>query len=495
MATLALAAMSKTSSGGSSEAPPGVSSMLIPIVIAGLVIFSLFFLYWLLYPFILRFKIGSTQNILPESTVSNGSNGNNGSNGKNSPVTRNGSNGAAGLSSPAGASGSNGQSGGKGLPGVKGLDGEIGRPGEDGSEGIPGFSVIPVREDIYKTTLEKVYYVNGVPLIEHTTGLSSKATAMFTKEKTRISIRIENSFKTEVNKIYFKKVLRNLTESPLNGIVDPVMGDGVLGDFFINTTSNTRFGPKSGLGWPVGIPIGPLTLETIVKFNNFMDSVISTYSSARSALEITKDNELSNIHIYTQDITSKRALRTADLAAVDSLVPYLLAPLSYRAQLRIDIVASVVPAPAPTSRYGLVLTQLLDPTVSFDSQVRALTVFLTDQQRIFNLGTTTPANKTIASATITEITNEINQVKGFKAEFKADLSTTKNIILAAFKDGTDLSVTPIRGVTFSDYGPVGVDSLKASIITSNITINSAITTCQTSMDAVIDPVKALNPIV
>jgi len=47
----------------------------------------------------------------------------------------------------------------------------------------------------------------------------------------------------------------------LNGTADPSSGDGVDGDFYINTSTNMLFGPKSGGSWPAGIslvgPTGP----------------------------------------------------------------------------------------------------------------------------------------------------------------------------------------------------------------------------------------------
>lgn len=44
----------------------------------------------------------------------------------------------------------------------------------------------------------------------------------------------------------------------LNGNVDPVVGDGVDGDFFLNTASNTLFGPKTGGAWGSGVSlVGP----------------------------------------------------------------------------------------------------------------------------------------------------------------------------------------------------------------------------------------------
>src|SRR6202030_3101260 len=44
----------------------------------------------------------------------------------------------------------------------------------------------------------------------------------------------------------------------LNGIIDPTSAVGVDGDFYINTTSTTIFGPKVAGNWPAGISlIGP----------------------------------------------------------------------------------------------------------------------------------------------------------------------------------------------------------------------------------------------
>ena len=44
----------------------------------------------------------------------------------------------------------------------------------------------------------------------------------------------------------------------LNGTIDPDVGTGVNGDFYINTATSTIFGPKAGGVWPAGVPlIGP----------------------------------------------------------------------------------------------------------------------------------------------------------------------------------------------------------------------------------------------
>lgn len=70
----------------------------------------------------------------------------------------------------------------------------------------------------------------------------------------------------------------------LNGIVDPLVGDGVDGDFFINTNTNTIFGPKAGT-WPAGVslvgPEGPSGIFEDVTFNTALTlnpANLSTYN-------------------------------------------------------------------------------------------------------------------------------------------------------------------------------------------------------------------------
>jgi hypothetical protein len=44
----------------------------------------------------------------------------------------------------------------------------------------------------------------------------------------------------------------------INGAVNPAAGTGALGDFYLNTASNTLFGPKTSGGWGSGVSlVGP----------------------------------------------------------------------------------------------------------------------------------------------------------------------------------------------------------------------------------------------
>ncbi|SOY50127.1 collagen-like protein [Cupriavidus taiwanensis] len=45
----------------------------------------------------------------------------------------------------------------------------------------------------------------------------------------------------------------------LHGAADPTAADGGVGSFYLNTTTNTLFGPKTAEGWPAGISVVGLT--------------------------------------------------------------------------------------------------------------------------------------------------------------------------------------------------------------------------------------------
>lgn len=80
----------------------------------------------------------------------------------------------------------------------------------------------------------------------------------------------------------------------LYGASDPGAGDGVDGDFFINTTSNTIFGPKASGSWPSGTslvgPTGPagadgsdatVTTEAVRAVNALMDDELTSIASVK----------------------------------------------------------------------------------------------------------------------------------------------------------------------------------------------------------------------
>lgn len=102
--------------------------------------------------------------------------------------------------------------------------------------------------------------------------------------------------------------------SVLNGIIDPVPGDGVDGEFFINTTTNEMFGPKDAGVWPtpgfslVGPagPQGPPGLDVEVGILNYLDIYmteifpVTTFTISNTFLDIPLTDER---HVDTVDFT------------------------------------------------------------------------------------------------------------------------------------------------------------------------------------------------
>ena len=62
----------------------------------------------------------------------------------------------------------------------------------------------------------------------------------------------------------------------LNGVIPPVGGDGVDGDFFIDTATSTLYGPKAGGVWPAGVPlIGPAGGQVYVGYVDGTDATVA----------------------------------------------------------------------------------------------------------------------------------------------------------------------------------------------------------------------------
>ena len=73
----------------------------------------------------------------------------------------------------------------------------------------------------------------------------------------------------------------------LYGPTDPST-EGVLGDFYINTTSHTLFGPKT-TNWPVGISlVGPQGDSGVAQINDLAISPSTTWSSEKIDFQINK---------------------------------------------------------------------------------------------------------------------------------------------------------------------------------------------------------------
>lgn len=128
----------------------------------------------------------------------------------------NGTNGAAGATGPAGA---------QGIQGLPGTNGAVGATGPTGAQGIQGLS--------------GTNGTNGAVGATGPIGLTGPAGAQ----------GIQGLPGTNGTAV-------------LNGITNPAAGIGVNGDFYINTATNTLFGPKANGAWPAGVSlIGPQGIQ------------------------------------------------------------------------------------------------------------------------------------------------------------------------------------------------------------------------------------------
>lgn len=426
---------------------------LISLGATALVILALIVLSVFLYPFLFRFWVDSKEPTLGSTALVNGSNGNNGLPGKDSKMTANGTPGAPGANSPPGLTGQNGRQGGQGLGGIKGNDGEVGVSGVDGSQGVPGLNLIPVKQDIFSST-ERVYYVNGVPLTDHISGLSDKATTLFNKEKARVGSRLETSFKSEANRTHFRQVFEKLMENPT---VTP-------------------------------LPIPDMKLDTVEKWNYFLDLVLTEYTTQRAALKNVKDTQLPIISTAKETLAMYRADRISDKAQVDAN--------TYQLSLRVALITPVQ-TPLPTGGDYYTQLQLLktDINKTFDSSIRDLNNLLSSQKLIYSTTTNTPAVRNAAAAKIDELHIAINGIRALKAAVKAHNDNKKQEIDE--KSRTGGMPTNEHGATFSTYGPAlagGTNAEKSIITTACNAITAAEAACQSALNGLIGPWKTANPI-
>ncbi len=134
------------------------------------------------------------------STGAAGPTGSQGPIGLSGPTGATGPQGPIGLTGPAGPQGATGSTGAAGAQGIQGPTGATGAVGTQGIQGVAG--------------------PQGVAGLPGATGTNGKTVA--------------------------------------NGTTDPIANTGVDGDFYINTATNTLFGPKASGAWPTGLSlVGP----------------------------------------------------------------------------------------------------------------------------------------------------------------------------------------------------------------------------------------------
>jgi len=126
-------------------------------------------------------------------------------------------------------------------------------------------------------------------------------------------------------------------KSVLNGTSNPTAGQGVIGDFYINTSSNTIFGPKTAGGWGSGTsligpqgPAGPAA--NISGTTNFLPKFTTTTSLGNSRLIETTDrhglnitNPSSRLHLHTTSSLTDFQITNSSSGstATDGLAIYL----------------------------------------------------------------------------------------------------------------------------------------------------------------------------
>lgn len=422
-------------------------TFIIPITVVILAAIFTYVLYWISYPFLLRFFIENNIRGGAVSNLQNGSNGNNGIPGDNSPQTRNGAAGPAGVSTPAGRNGADGRLGAPGLDGPPGIDGEPGEDGEDGSTGVPGADPIFIREDIFNPDSKRVFYVNGVPINEHAKTLEKKKDSAFSKDVERIKQRIQTSFKNQSDKTFFTNLANSLTKG---------------------TTPNAN----------------QYILDTPLKFNNFLDALNIEYKNARNALAIAKEAQTTFIETSQSELESLRSKRTMDYNSLQ------LAPFVNTIR---DIKLNDIVSPSP--RFTNLRDDIISNTITIDQAIANLVSIRTTALNTAETATT-QAIKDAQAVIISETTAEINLLKHVKELISEEKEAAKNLIFNAYKNGVDLSSSPYTGTTtifFSDYSPNGSILLNSQIATARDAINVAVAICGSTLDTFILPYKIANP--
>lgn len=406
-------------------------SILVSIVTTVFALIAILFLWYIAYPFLLRYTIDSR---LPSSDLinaSNGNNGQNGSNGQNSPNARHGVHGQAGTGTAAGAHGNNGAAGRQGYPGIAGNDGNPGEDGEAGDDGVPGFNIIPVREHLFEPDSKTVYYVNGVSLEDHNDTITAKSETNFNLEKSRISDRIDILIKDTADKTLFKNALDLVSSSLMTP--DP--------DIHV--------------------------LDTLDKFNNFLDALTTAYATSKATDESNKTAAKIAIDAANAVIASLRQKRDLDYRKLETT--------SYKLSVRFDYNEAARMANPPfTTRMQIILINLENHiNDTYDQNIRDETILLAQETRIFNSTdpSVTPADKNSAAQKITNITNEINILKMIKEQIVLRNNDDKSLILERYDNGDSSGSNP-NGLSLETYGTganvqkTAINNAQTSVITS-----------------------------
>jgi hypothetical protein len=190
-----------------------------------------------------------------------------------------GAQGSAGANGNDGAQGAIGPTGPTGADGADGADGSNGAPGANGSDGADGKTILNGTTDPTTEGVDGDFYLNtatstlfgpkattwpaGVPLVgpqgsQGDPGADGADGAVGPTGPTGAAgADGSDGAQGPAGNDGADGAAGADGKTVLNGAVDPTT-EGVDGDFFINTTSNTLFGPKAAGSWPSGVSlVGP----------------------------------------------------------------------------------------------------------------------------------------------------------------------------------------------------------------------------------------------
>jgi collagen type VII alpha len=173
--------------------------------------------------------------------------------------------GATGSQGVIGLTGATGPQGLQGIQGLTGLQGPIGLTGQNGTNGIDGLNGKTVLNGIIPPQLtdgiEGDFYIDSVSGIIYGPKTTSGWGAGFSLVGATGAQGLTGAVgATGLTGTAGPQGIQGIAgingldgKSLLNGIVDPQITDGVNGDFYINTSTNDIYGPKTASGW--GTPI------------------------------------------------------------------------------------------------------------------------------------------------------------------------------------------------------------------------------------------------
>jgi len=172
-----------------------------------------------------------------------------GADGAAGPTGPQGATGAQGIQGLTGLTGSTGATGATGAQGIQGLTGSTGATGATGPAGTNGKTVANGTTDPATSTgVDGDFYINTAT----NTLFGPKASGTWPSGVSLVGPTGATGAQGIQGATGATGVAGADGKTVRNGTSDPVSGTGVDGDFYINTATNTLFGPKASGTWPTG---------------------------------------------------------------------------------------------------------------------------------------------------------------------------------------------------------------------------------------------------